>query len=225
MSSPAKYFAAFNCSPTQSCQDWSLFFFNHAMLLFPQAAAQGTSGERAGSESGSPGSSVKGSKAKKRKSKQLQQQQGQQGEGVVEDADVGKGRFVQASSKQQKQQTQQAPALEAKQQQQQQKAQQTQQQQQQQQEYLYEPTFGLPVVRRRLSYGELLRDIRLEKVAEVSADVCERMRAHVRQQRRQRRMPTCGRSHASPCTAGCGPLGSSYREGGKGGQQGQHSLF
>lgn len=50
------------------------------------------------------------------------------------------------------------------------------QQQQQQQtatasdqpkEYLYEPKFGLPLVRRRLSYGELLREIRTENVKQL----------------------------------------------------------
>ena len=33
---------------------------------------------------------------------------------------------------------------------------------------LYEPTFGLPIVRRRISYAELLKDIRLQKVQEIS---------------------------------------------------------
>ena len=57
-----------------------------------------------------------------------------------------------------------------------QQRQQQQQQQQQQQtasasdqpkEYLYEPRFGLPLVRRRLSYGELLREIRTENVKQL----------------------------------------------------------
>lgn len=39
--------------------------------------------------------------------------------------------------------------------------------QQQQQQYLYEPRYGLPVVRRRLGYSELLRAMRAGEVAEV----------------------------------------------------------
>lgn len=48
-----------------------------------------------------------------------------------------------------------------------------QQQQQQQQstdqrkEFLYEPRFGLPLVRRRLSYGDLLREIRTGNVKQL----------------------------------------------------------
>jgi hypothetical protein len=57
----------------------------------------------------------------------------------------------------QQQQTQQPPAQQQPQ----------QQPAQAQPQYLYEPSYGLPVVRRRLSYSELLRDIRLEKVSEV----------------------------------------------------------
>jgi hypothetical protein len=33
--------------------------------------------------------------------------------------------------------------------------------------FLYEPQYGLPVVRKYLKYGELLKDIRLERVAEL----------------------------------------------------------
>jgi cell division protease FtsH len=47
-------------------------------------------------------------------------------------------------------------------------AQSQQQQQQQQQQYLYEPKYGLPVVRRKLSYSQLLRAIREEQVDEIS---------------------------------------------------------
>lgn len=35
-------------------------------------------------------------------------------------------------------------------------------------EYLYEPAFGLPVVRRKVEYGELLREIRENKVREIA---------------------------------------------------------
>ena len=45
--------------------------------------------------------------------------------------------------------------------------QQQQQQPKQQQQYLYEPKYGLPVVRRRLGYSELLRCIRQGEVDEV----------------------------------------------------------
>ncbi len=34
-------------------------------------------------------------------------------------------------------------------------------------QYLYEPKFGLPIVRKYLSYGDLLREIRTEKVSEL----------------------------------------------------------
>ncbi|KAL4447504.1 hypothetical protein ABPG75_004723 [Micractinium tetrahymenae] len=81
----------------------------------------------------------------------------------------------QAGSKRQKRQ-QQAAAQQAGEQQReqavQQQAQQAQQQQQQQQaqqqgQYLYEGKFGLPLVRKRLSYSELLRSVRLGEVQEV----------------------------------------------------------
>ena len=72
-------------------------------------------------------------------------------------------------SRRQQHQSQPPPQLPAaaQQQQQQQDAQQQQQQQQQYQRYLYEGKYGLPVVRQRLGYGDLLRSIREGRVAEV----------------------------------------------------------
>ena len=35
-------------------------------------------------------------------------------------------------------------------------------------DYLYEPAFGLPVVRRKVEYGELLKEIRQNKVREIA---------------------------------------------------------
>ncbi|GAB4816210.1 hypothetical protein N2152v2_003256 [Parachlorella kessleri] len=75
----------------------------------------------------------------------------------------GAGLRQQRSQQQQEQQQQ----LQEAQQPQQPASQQQQQFTQGQPQYLYEPRYGLPVVRRRLNYSELLRDIRLEKVSEV----------------------------------------------------------
>ena len=50
---------------------------------------------------------------------------------------------------------------------QQQQQQQPQQQQNGQQQYLYEGKYGLPVVRRKLGYAELLKAVRMGEVSEV----------------------------------------------------------
>ena len=69
--------------------------------------------------------------------------------------------------KQQNQQKQQEQQQQEQQQEQQQQQQQTAPASNQPKEYLYEPRFGLPVVRKRLSYGELLREIRTENVKQL----------------------------------------------------------
>lgn len=93
--------------------------------------------------------------------------------GNNEVAEVARAGKKPKQQKQQKQQEQQQQQQEQEEQQEQQLQEQQQQQQQtapalnQPKEYLYEPRFGLPVVRKRLSYGELLREIRTENVKQL----------------------------------------------------------
>jgi hypothetical protein len=87
-------------------------------------------------------SSSGGGAAPKRQSRKAREQSGAQGP---------------AAEEQQQPQQQQAAAAAAPQ----------QQQQQQQQQYLYEGRYGLPVVRRKLGYAELIKAMRLGEVAEV----------------------------------------------------------